>query len=184
MCLEHANRDSCAVLESGLPLPITGPYGPEAHFTMPPFWAFIGGLRGLCVHMPPGACRPRQCSKGDVNAGVQCQSPACGRPADWPEGSPFYIAIDLLDTATWDRYILGNRAARQLAGKPTEPSAAERRHIKVWLQLPSTFAHVLHLSSRAPYECSMPTGFQEAAIIDRGQPQAVSFLDTLLPHRG
>jgi hypothetical protein len=119
------------VLQSGLPLPVPGPYGPEGLLTMPAIWTFMGGVEGMCVHLPAGKDKPKECKKTDIVAGVMCQSAACGRPDDWPAGKPFYIPIDLTDTATWETYILGVRAARQAAGKPTELSEAEKMHVKV-----------------------------------------------------
>jgi hypothetical protein len=142
----------CAVLQNGLPLPVDVPCNAEALFTMPVYWSFMQPLEDTCVNLPLGKRKPRQCKQGELQSGVQCKSTACGRPSDWPEDKPFYIPIDLLSPVTYDRYIAAVRAARELAGKPTKLTAAEKTHIRVRIcshSTPSLRLHTLlsHLST-------------------------------------
>lgn len=101
---------------------------PQSQFTFPSLFNIVPSAAGTCADgnplLPPAPGQspapitgPMPCGPADLPTGLTCKSAACGRPADWPEGEPFFLNLDLHDPATWQAFGLGLPAARLLQGQ-------------------------------------------------------------------
>ena len=71
-------------------------------FTFPAVYTLAPTARDSCRNAEAlFAKETKPCAPHSFPTGVNCDSPACGRPADWPAGTPFFLPLDLQDPAVW-----------------------------------------------------------------------------------
>lgn len=90
----HLTIYMIAVMAAGLPW--DSRIDASALFTYPSIWALLNPLSASCVNAPEDTDgEPQECSSGELDTGVVCEAAACGLPAEWPEGQPYYLPVDL-----------------------------------------------------------------------------------------
>ena len=112
---------------------------PETQFTFASLFSRVPPPAGICADSPPvlptdTPAAPRPCSPGEFRTGITCRSAACGRPADWPEGEPYFLDVDLHDPAVWGEFKLGlptARLRRGLSGADVPYTEQELAHLQV-----------------------------------------------------
>ena len=73
-------------------------------FTFPSIFVFAPDKRRTCVNTPAILSKDTMpCEPDALLTGINCNSAACGRPDDWPEGEPFFLPFDLQEPDTWTR---------------------------------------------------------------------------------
>ena len=73
-------------------------------FTFPSVYVLGPAAQTTCWHATALLSNvTKTCAPEAFQTGVNCDSPQCGRPADWPAGHPFFLPFDLQDPAVWLR---------------------------------------------------------------------------------
>ena len=111
----------CAAFIEGAQGSVGASGNPETQFTFTSLFALTPSAAGTCADSPPiiptdPPSAPLPCGPGGFRTGITCRSAACGRPADWPEGEPYFLDVDLHNPLTWQLFGLGLPAARLLQG--------------------------------------------------------------------
>eukprot|EP00892_Ulva_mutabilis_P005840 jgi/Ulvmu1/3628/UM017_0040.1 len=154
---------------------------PELLFTYASLYALIPPPQDTCTNGPPllaasgpatspagapadaPAADVTECAPGDLRTGITCKSEACGRPADWPEGEPFYLGVDLHNPGTWQALGLGLPAARVIAGETELQSI---------LYSPEELQHIGFAAAAGERVCNATIGI-DAADVAAIHPPAV-----------
>ena len=91
-------------------------------FSYPSFWATVSPLKASCVNtLVSSGGKAWRCNGRELQSGVLCKSPACGRPPNFPNDD-FYLPIDFQAPSTFQTHGLGPRGS---------PSELEMTHIAV-----------------------------------------------------
>lgn len=93
-------------------------------FTFPSVYVLGPSAKTTCWHANALLANvTKNCAPEAFQTGVNCDSPKCGRPADWPADRPFFLPFDLQDPAVWLR--IG--CARPVLDHVTEK---EKKHLQ------------------------------------------------------